>query len=101
MNNSGSSRRASCKKDKEAAAEQDLAASAQGTYKVYYLKDQGQAYNLPANGVSAIIDVRRKETDAVDMTFSASNGTQTQDEEFGTILLKSENSTTCIRVRIE
>ena len=84
----------SCKKDKQEAAQQDLAASAQGTYDVYYLNDQSGTYNLPANGISAFIDVRRQEKDVVEMTFSVGNGTQNDDQEFGTIQLKNENSTT-------
>ncbi len=85
---------ASCKKDKQDVTQQDLAASAQGTYDVYYLKDQSGTYNLPNNGVSAFIDVRRQEKDVVEMTFSVGNGTQNEDQEFGTIQLKNENSTT-------
>lgn len=84
---------ASCKKDKE-ETEQDLAASAQGVYNVYYLKEQGQAYNLPQNGVSATMDVKRTDKDVVTMKFTARNGTQSQNEDLGTVQLKRESSNT-------
>lgn len=87
----------SCKKD-AVAEDIDLAESAQGTYEVYYIKSEGIETNLPQNAVSATVYANRTDKNTVNLKVTLRNGStgESKDADFGSVQLKSENSTTAM-----
>lgn len=84
---------ASCKKNVDKKADEDLAASVSGRYDMNYLSLNGSGGSLPTDSLSGKIDVVKKGENQVAMNLSLTQlGSAPEEETLDNIEVKNENS---------